>query len=287
MKMQFIFLLVLPYIFACNTASKNNPEVSAKIIFTPEDEIIFNNIINQLFDQKDAPTSDLMIKAGTLLLNTSYADHTLEHEPEQLVINLREMDCTTFIENCMALARTLKSNNPDFEQFARELQNIRYRDGKINDYSSRLHYFSDWIYTNSSKNLVNDVSKEITDSPYQLNLNFMSTHPASYKQLRDSTLIQVVARLEKEISAREMYFIPKNRLSEFEDKLLDGDIAAITTDIEGLDVSHTVLLIRKNGRIHILHASSTAGKIVISDETLEVYVMNNKRTTGIMVARPL
>jgi hypothetical protein len=84
-----------------------------------------------------------------------------------------------------------------------------------------------------------------------------------------------------------MYYIPKTKLVEFEDKLLDGDIAGITTDIEGLDISHTVLLIRKNNRIHLLHASSNAGKVVISEETLEDYLNNNRHSTGIMVARPL
>ena len=290
MEVRFLFLLFLPVIFACNTATtriSDNQENQLKIISTPEDEEIFKTFITLFSGQKDAPTSDIMIMAGTFLLNTPYTEHTLEHEPEQLIINLREMDCTTFVENCLALTRTLKSKKQDFEQFAKELANIRYHDGKIDGYASRLHYFSDWIFVNTDKNIVRDIAKEIAEPPLIKEINFMSTHPESYKQLRDSTLIKMIAEQEREISVREMYFIPKAKLVEFETKLMDGDIVAITTEIAGLDVSHTALLIRKNGRIHILHASSTAGKVIVSEETLENYLKSNRRTIGIMVARPL
>lgn len=290
MKVRFLFLFFIPVIFTCNTVTpkiSGNQEGQLKIISTPEDEEILKTFVNLFSGQKDAPTSDVMIKAGTFLLNTPYTEHTLEHEPEHLVINLREMDCTTFVENCLALTRTLKAEKQDFEQFAKELTSIRYRDGKIDDYTSRLHYFSDWIFVNTKKNIVSDVTKEIAETPLILKVNFMSAHPESYKQLRDTTLVRVIAEQEREISAREMYFIPKTKLVDIEGKLMDGDIVAITTDIEGLDVSHTALLIRKNDIIHILHASSVAQKVIISDETLESYLTNNKRTTGIMVARPL
>ena len=290
MKINSLFLLFLLLVFACNTATtkvSGNQENRLEIIYTSEDEEIFNAFINLFSGDKDEPVADLMIKAGMFFLNTPYVGQTLEHEPEQLVINLREMDCTTFVEVCLALTRTLKTEKHDFEQFAKELINIRYRDGRIDNYTSRIHYFSDWIFVNTKKNLVKDVSKEIAVTPLNLKVNFMSNNPESYKQLRDSTLIRVIAEHEREISAREMYYIPKTKLAEIEPKLTDGDIAAITTDIEGLDVSHTALLIRKNGVIHILHASSSAGKVIISEETLQDYLVRNRRTTGIMVARPL
>ena len=290
MKVRFLFLLFLPVIFACNTITKkasDDQDNQLKIISTPEDEEILKTFIDLFSGQEDASTSDIMIKAGTFLLNTPYVEHTLEYEPELLIINLRELDCTTFVENCLALTRTLKAKKHDFEQFAKELMNIRYRDGKIDGYASRLHYFSDWIFVNTKKNLVSDVAKEIAETPLILKINYMSVHPESYRQMHDSTLISVIAEQEREISARKMYYIPKTKLAEIEDKLIDGDIIAITTETEGLDVLHTALLIRKNGIIHILHASSVAGKVIIAEETLENYLMNNKRATGIMVARPL
>ena len=116
----------------------------------------------------------------------------------------------------------------------------------------------------------------------------MSTHPDSYMQLKeDTSLVAQLAAQEKEISGREMYYIPETIIARVEDKLMDGDIAGITTSIEGLAIQHVVILIRQDGHIHLLHASSAAGHVVVSDVTLEEYLLNSKSATGIMLARPL
>lgn len=287
MKFTLLFLF-LAVLFSCNSAEKNQ-EPNQNIVVLQQDKEILEQILTLLSEEKNSPTSVLVIKAATFFKETPYVASTLEINPneEKLVVNLREMDCTTFAENCLAISRTIKSKNPNFETFAAELKNIRYRNGKIDGYPSRLHYFSDWIYNNSQKKLVKNMSEEISQIPYPLQVSFMSTHPKSYAQLNDSTLIPIVASQEKEICERRMFYIPEDRITEFEDKLMDGDIAGITTSIDGMDIQHVVLLVRKNGRIHMIHASLAAGKVLLSEETLEEYLKDNKRATGIMVARPI
>jgi len=116
----------------------------------------------------------------------------------------------------------------------------------------------------------------------------MSTHPAAYQQLKDSSqLVQLIAQQEKFISTRKMYYIPEEKLAGVEDQLQEGDIVGITTGISGLDIAHTGILVRVDGRIHLLHESSLAEEVVVSKETLENYLLNSKSATGIMVARPL
>ena len=116
----------------------------------------------------------------------------------------------------------------------------------------------------------------------------MSTHPASYRQLSsDSTFVEIIARQELEISSRQMYYLPSDRLAEIESGLRDGDIVGITTNIKGLDIIHTGVLVRKSGRMHLMHASSQFKKVMISADPLEDYLANNKAATGVMVARPL
>ncbi len=283
---NFLYLLIFA-LNSCQSGSNKNTAIQREITYNQKDKEILEQVFLLFASEKHIPAGDLMIKVGTFFLETPYVGQTLEIEPEQLVVNLRELDCTTFAESVLAISRTLKSENPSFEHFAGELQKIRYRNGTIDGYPSRIHYFSDWIFENNKKNVVKDVSKDLANTPYPLNINFMSTHTKSYKQLKDSLLIPVMAAQEKEISSRTMYFIPTEKIKEIENQLQDGDIAGITTKIEGLDISHVVLLFRKEGKIRVLHASSTAMKVVQSDETLEEYLQNSKMATGIMVARPL
>lgn len=256
-------------------------------LFEPRDKEIVENLLTKFSVESKTPTGNLIIKIGRELLGTPYVAHTLEKEPEQLLVNLRELDCTTFAESCLAIAKTIKSEKPGFNEYLKILKNIRYRDGIINGYPSRVHYFSDWIYENSKNGFLREVSKEIAGTRYQKTVNYMSTHPGSYIQLKNAALLPLIIRQEKELSAREMYYIPEEKIAELENMLQDGDIAGITTSIAGVDILHAVILIRVDGRIRLLHAPQSGGKVLISDETLEDYLKNSKPGNGIMVARPL
>jgi hypothetical protein len=284
MKKQTASILVL-LAMACTSSDRGKES----IVYQPEDKTILSQVFEQFSAEEGTPVPELMVKIGTYFLGTPYVAHTLETDSaEQLVVNLREMDCTTFAENCLAISRTIHSGKLTFEQFTNELKEIRYRNGILDGYPSRLHYFSDWIYNNHQNHILRDVTREMAGIPYPINVHFMSTHPESYRQLKaDSSLIKRIEAQEKEISARQMYYIPEEQLATVEDQLQDGDIAGLTTNMDGLDISHVILLVRKEGRIHLMHASSLAEKVIVSEETLETYLLNSNRATGIMVARPL
>jgi hypothetical protein len=283
----FRYLITLSGFLWMSSFMQLEAQVPVQAIFEPRDKEIVENLLEKFSAESKTPTGDLIIKIGRELLGTTYVAHTLEKEPEQLIVNLRELDCTTFTENCLAIAKTIKSEKPGFDEYLRNLQNIRYRDGIINGYPSRVHYFSDWLFENSKHGFLREVSKEIAETRYSKMVNYMSTHPDSYKQLRNVAFLPLIITQEKELSAREMYYIPEEKIAELENKFEDGDIAGITTGIAGVDILHAVILIRVNGRIHLLHAPQSGGRVLISDETLEDYLKNSKSADGIMVARPL
>jgi len=260
-----------------------------EIVMMPHDKEIVENIIKQLKTDQKLETGLLVIKVGKLFLETPYVANTLEvGGNEKMVINLRELDCTTFAENCLALARTIHKDNPTFNDFVDELKFIRYRDGILNGYPARLHYFSDWIFNNDQKKAVKSVSKEIANVAIDNRVSFMSTHPEAYPALASNPdFVKQIAIQENAISNRKTWYIPKGRLVEFEQLLHDGDIIGIATNMQGMDISHVVIGIHKDGRIHLLHASLKYKKVLISNETLEQYLNTQKSATGIMVARPL
>jgi len=280
-------LIFSALIVSGNSISKTEKIPDTEIIQNPEDSVIFQKVITR-FQGKKLSVGELIIAIGKSFEGTPYVANTLENNPEEkLVVNLREFDCTTFAENCLALARTIKSGNPTYRQFLQNLQQIRYRNGKRNQYPSRLHYFSDWLYNNAEKNIISlPVTANSSDFPNHV--NFMSKHPESYQCLKtNAEFIGQIEQTENNISARKYFFIPKEKVAATENELHEGDIAGITTNISGLDIVHTVLLTRVNGRIHILHASSSAKKVVLSDEPLADYLAKHKIQTGIMVGRPL
>ena len=226
---------------------------------------------------------------GKSLIGTEYVAGTLDENinSEKLVIKISGLDCVTFVENTLAMARTIQTGQPSLESFKDELQSIRYRDGKIDGYTSRLHYFSDWIYDNEKKGVVQDITKKIGGVMYNKKINFMSTHRSSYKQLEsDDDALSQIKKIENKINNRDMYYIPKSSVDKYYDDLQTGDIIATTTEIKGLDVTHTGFIYKKKGKTYFLHASLSAKEVIVSKEELKSYLKSDKKKTGIMVARP-
>lgn len=285
MKRFISFLLIMLSLWGSSLTAQPD---KANMIYQLEDQRLVENKL-QLFSSKSGlPISELIIEIGQTFLNTPYVAATLENGlEEKLVINLRELDCTTFAENCLALARTVKMGKTDFNTFALQLEKIRYRDGLRRQYPSRLHYFSEWIYNNHQKGFI---SREInqkgvkTDKP----INFMSTHPNSYPVLKEHPeLIPVIAKQEKELSDASLYYFPKDNLPNLYNYLQHGDIVGLTSSIEGLDVNHVGMIIRRNNAFYLLHASQSEKKVVVSESPLAEFLKPASKNSGIMIARPL
>jgi hypothetical protein len=271
--------------------------------------IIFSSKINsQVFSEKDVevckskftlavdrslsekPINEVIIEIGKSFLKTEYVANTLEKEgDEQLVINLTGLDCTTFLETSLTFARCIKKGKTSFEDYQNELTFIRYRDGKLDMYPSRLHYFSDWIYNNQQKGIIKDITEDIGGKKIKFDLNFMSENPKYYTQLKDNPeFIPVISKQEDEINSRQYYYIPEDDIEKIESKIQSGDLIALTTSDIGLDIGHVGLAIKMdNGRIHFLHAPLAGSKVQITETPLSDYAKKIKKHTGIIVLRVL
>ena len=239
---------------------------------------------------KDKGMGEIMITVGSSFLGTEYVASTLDKNvnSEELVVMVTGLDCVTFVETCLAMSRCIKAGNTEFSNYKKELANIRYRNGSIDGYPSRLHYFSDWLYDNDKKGLVRDITKEIGGVEYNKNINFMSNHPDSYKQIgKYPEYLSAMQSVENDINSRQMYYLPAASLDNYYDKLQSGDIYGITTDIDGLDITHTGMIYKEDGVTRILHASLKYKKVLISDTDIKGYIMGNKKQNGLMVARPV
>ena len=232
--------------------------------------------------------SVLVKSVGESFIGTPYEAGTLDvNLTEKLIIKLSGLDCVTFVENSLALSRLVKKQKLTVEDFKEELKFIRYRDGKLDGYLSRLHYFTDWIYDNEQKGVVKDVTKEIGGKILNKNINFMSTHTDSYKVLKKNPdLVDEFKIIEEDISQREIYYVPITKVEDKYDLLNDGDIIATVTSIDGLDVTHTGLIYKSAGETKFLHASLKNKEVIITSGELTSYLQGIKKCTGIIIARP-
>ncbi|TAL70348.1 MAG: DUF1460 domain-containing protein [Bacteroidetes bacterium] len=262
-----------------------------KEIYSEETVKIFRKIISKAITEKwdELPTGELMGRIGTMLLNTPYEAFTLEGPgPEICRINLKGLDCVTLYENVLDIARILKKGRFSFDELINEVTFTRYRGGIMTDYTSRLHYTSDWIYDNVKKGVVKDITRELGGVRFPVNVSFMSKHPEFYETLKNHPdYINIIKQSEYEINLRTYYFIPGESIKDIEPKLETGDIIAVATNKDGLDYSHTGMIMKdKSGKPRFMHASSKKKKVVV-DKVISDYIKGVESDIGITVLRPV
>lgn len=297
-----LFAVIFILLFPVRSYAQPNP--SPILYVTAADRDLFDRYLSSmqsrgLFADTTLSVSDLIIETARFFLGTPYVAATLEKEPEGLVVNLREMDCTTFMENVLALSLTvqelralktegIQESRQPFDSFCYYLRQLRYRDGSISDYTDRLHYMTDWVYENARKGFVKDINRDLQGEPFPLSLSFISTHPDSYKQLKNNPQrIRKMADVEREVNGRSYFYLPKADLLKVASRFQNGDIVCFVTTVDGLDVTHVGFVCRDKDKWSFIHASSSAKKVILNEDSLQMYIARMKGNKGLFLARPL
>ena len=287
-------LLLTLLITGCNRGSSETSDAGVEtlpfdVTSEPVDSVIFEERIEWARAQRLDTLSlgDAMVALGRTFVGAPYKPQTLELAgPERLIVNLRELDCVTFVESTLALVRTLRSPTVTYRTFQRELALIRYRDGVLNGYPSRLHYFSEWIANNHAKGVVEDVTASLGGHVDAEPLRFMTQHRASYRQLADTATFAEIGRMEASLVGRVRYYIPEDDIETAAPRIRNGDVIAATSTLAGLDVAHTGIAVWEQGQLHLMHAPLVGSVVEISNVSLAERIKGIPAQDGIMVARP-
>lgn len=283
---------ITPFLVAAAAIALTAPTALALPTPISPDESRFLELAGPIKATPAMPTT--VARVAETFLGRPYAAHMLDaveetaEGVEPLVARLDAFDCVTLVESSVAIARTLNAATPSFTTFQKELEKLRYRDGKRGGYATRMHYFSEWIADNERRGLVLDMTPSLGGEADRRPLRFMTAHRTAYRKLADDRTFAAIKDAENELAATPRYVIPKERLAGALPMLMSGDIVAITTNIEGLDVVHTGLVYRKkDGGVHLLHAPEPGQPVTVSTKPLVEYLQTFKVHTGVMVARPL
>ena len=284
MKRLFSTLIIYIGIFA--VANAVSP---MKMRFHCENDTLkINNLLEAGLNSNISCSNELMVYYAKQFLDIPYIAHTLEGDTEMLTINIDELDCTTYVETVYALARTTLSQRTTWRDFANNLESVRYRNGEMTDYASRLHYISDWIMNNSARGNIKEITTEFGGCKYIIKtIDFMSKHREYYPAMADSTIYEKIRNYEIGYRSHRFPYIKKellytkNIINEFE----SGDIIAMVTKTEGLDISHLGLVLKENNKLYFINASMGGKKVQIEKSQFADYMKNNRNCIGVRVFR--
>ena len=289
MKKIILFLITCTFVLQMK-AQSTVPQ------YTPEDSIRVMNLLQSA--EKDAANDttagQTMLRIGRAIenMNIPYVAHTLEpNDQERLIINLRELDCTTFVESAMALTLCVRSGRTTFDDYCRILQKIRYWQGRAPQYIRRLHYFTSWIEDNTTMDLVRELQSP--NPPFTavqtVQAHYMTQHVDKYRMLTVNPQdVPMIREMEKRIEGKKYRYIPKQQLynnRQLRNTIHDGDIIVIITNIKGLDTQHIGIAAWHADGLHLLNASSIHHRVIEEPMTLRQYLYKHPTMPGIRVVR--
>jgi len=289
--------ILVPFALICSVTLASQSQLPFKTVFKGGDR--FNKLVAQAKDNnwKSLPIGERTAAVGQALLGTRYKHFTLEidNRVEAPSANFQGVDCWTFFEISLGFARMLNEPEENWkpETLLHYIEVDRYRDGVCTgEYLSRLHYLEDWLYDNSKRGMIVDLTRDLGGSSVAHSAREMTQGWRHYRYLAaNKSLLGPLGQMEVQVSSRPLYQIPKSRIPKIESKLQSGDIIGIISrDRGGLySTSHVGLALRtQDGGLHFMHASSPGnyGKVVV-DARLSNYLNRYRGDSGILVARPL
>jgi hypothetical protein len=265
--------------------------------WTAEDWRIFEGTIRWALERRldTLPQGEAMTRIAERFVGADYIPSTLEVPgPERLVVNLRAFDCVTFVENVIALAWFVRRDGAAAladpavarRRYEGYLTTLRYRGGVIAGYPSRLHYFSEWLDDNARRGNLARVSDGFGSRVDSEPITFMSSHPASYRQMAEPGVADSVRAIEARLNAGTgRRFVPENEIASTAARIQDGDVIAATSTLPGLDVAHTGIAVWRQGKLHLLHAPLVGKSVELSTQPLADRIASIAAQDGIMVGR--
>ena len=291
--MKQLFLLFTLILLACSPQQASQQRAVAATMTQMRfhcdgDTTLINDLLHQGYGSGITDANALIEFYARKFLGTPYVAHTLEADQEVLTINVHQLDCLTFIETLYALTRATLQGRYSWRDYAANIENVRYRGGKMGDYSSRIHYISEWIIDNHVRGNLVEVTPDLPHADYMVkNIDYMTRHTDSYRQLKDdSAMVEKIRHFE--LRNHRFPYLKRSWLNDKAVKaaLRSGDFVSLVTKADGLDVSHNgIIVIDDKGDPYLLDASMSGGKVMLQSKPLYKYLEHSKTNIGIRVFR--
>jgi len=271
---------------------------SALASLTPTGRFVGLHVLMAIVDKagrenwRRIPMSELIGKVAKELVGTPYVAYTLELDDHREIpsCNLEGLDCVTFFESALDIARMIKLGKSSPDDLLKQIEFTRYRNGVASDYASRLHYTTDWFFDNCKKGVIKDLTPELPGAePFTQQVGFMSENPNSYRMLKaNPELLPKIRAMEQVVNSRPKWYLPLRKISQAEHLFATGDIVGVCTTHKGIDIAHTGICYRDaQGMLHFMDASSIDMRVTIEPRDFGQDFRWSKSNSGIIVARPV
>lgn len=290
--MKLLLLLLLLAIIPLTQLTHAGEKLPQSLTFIGKAK--FDTIVKKAVAEnwRKLPIGDRMVKIALELRGTPYKGYTLEiHDRiESPSANFKGLDCWSFFEVTMGIARMLETKKSGFtpSDLLAQIEHTRYRGGVCHgNYMDRIHFLAEWYKDNDKRKTIDDITRKFPTVEMKNQCNEMSKLWKHYRYLKmNPELRPLMAQSEREMTAMTVRMIPKSQVAGIEKHLKNGDIIGIARHKDGSYCSHVGIIVKDSaGQARFMHASTTYNKVVI-DKTISGYLNSFNKHAGILIARP-
>jgi hypothetical protein len=200
-----------------------SPRLPLDVVFKGESK--FHAIVAKAERQnwRALPIGERTIMVAREMVGTPYVNYTLEvHDRiESPVVNLKGMDCWTYYENALAIARMLRYKPGPYkpQDMLHMVEIERYRNGVCTgSYLSRMHHLEEVFHDNQRRGYATNITPRLPGAVrLKREIREMTVQWKSYRYLRSNpSLIQPMGKIEAQVSKLPVYHIPKSKVRAVE-----------------------------------------------------------------------
>ncbi|MEI6176335.1 MAG: N-acetylmuramoyl-L-alanine amidase-like domain-containing protein [Verrucomicrobiota bacterium] len=271
------------------------PRLPMSVVFQGESKFFAIVAKAERENWRALPLGERTIRVAREMVGTPYVNYTLEVDDriESPVVNLKGLDCWTYYENALAIARMLRYKPAPYKptDMLQMVEIERYRNGVCTgNYLSRMHHLEEVFNDNQRRGYAVNITARIPGAArLEREIREMTVQWKNYRYLRSNqSLIEPMGKIEAQVSRLPVYHIPKDKVRAAEAYLQNGDVCAITTNEVSGYTSHVGLIVRIGNRAYFSHATSDRekGHMVIIDRPISDYVNGATKHAGIIIYRP-
>ncbi|MCB1093039.1 MAG: DUF1460 domain-containing protein, partial [Verrucomicrobiae bacterium] len=195
---------------------------------------------------RSLPIGERVVKFAREFHHVPYRSFTLEIDDhiEAPSVNLQGLDCWTFFETSLGLARMIAIEKPSYtpQDLLDQIRWTRYRGGQCTgDYLQRIHYLAEWYFENDARGVIDDLTRSFPGCQRirDRKIQEMTVLWKSYRYLRENPELRSPMKTwESYVASLPVYQVPKTKVAGIEKNLQDGDVIGIATNQQGGYCSH-------------------------------------------------
>lgn len=214
------------------------------------------------------------------LVGEAYEDVTAKDVDCVPELRIDGMDNHTFINNVVAMVRLTGLSSPiRLKDLVESIENVSYRNGRADGFTSKMIYGGDWVVDNRARGNLKELTEDYSEYFKTKVLDGITANREKYAALSDSATFEKQKFVEMGFRLHKIPHLKRETVGkkDIEEEMRNGDVVMLLSPDANFDVFETGIVVKRDDGFHLIHASKRDGRVVEEKDPLLRYVKRHQK----------